>query len=355
MKRISRAHTVMTSLTIFTICTSLGGALGCGGADEGTPAPSGPAAGAGQPGGGDAPSTPPPSSSGSSAGDTAPPQVIKLSPAPAEAGVREDASIVFVFSEPMDADKTIAAYASSTLPPEKVKFTWNASGDQLTVTPMAPLAYAKGDPQVVANTFDARIGKGATDRAGNPLTAEAQTSFTTLRRVSTKISSTPSMTGTLTSAPAAQTGPVWVGENGSGVRFRGFFTFSLAALPSGVVKFESAMLSGVQASSSGSPDTDLGSLEVGQIAFDVFDTSLAAAKPTATAPVSLGLGINGSPPLRSANVTTMVADDYANRVARANRTQYRMAYQAITDGDAVADGFTLDGASLQIALVYLAP
>ena len=76
-----------------------------------------------------------------------------------------------------------------------------------------------------------------------------------------------------------------------------------------------------------------------------------STRPTVAPPTTTGIDVAAS----GATITSMLADDYANRATRANRTQYRISYQAITDGDATSDGFVLDAAGLSVSLVYLAP
>jgi hypothetical protein len=60
--------------------------------------------------------------------------------------VQSDSKVVIKFDHSMDVDSVITAYASAELPADKVSFDWSAGSDELTITPSAPLAYAKGDP-----------------------------------------------------------------------------------------------------------------------------------------------------------------------------------------------------------------
>lgn len=63
--------------------------------------------------------------------------------------------------------------------------------------------------------------------------------------------------------------------------------------------------------------------------------------------------------LRTSTVDAVAAlrEDYANRGARGNRSQYRLAVQLATDGDSVGDAMTVhcDPEPPSLEAVYLVP
>jgi hypothetical protein len=295
-----------------------------------------------------APAEPPPGT----ATDRDAPALVTVSPAASQTGVRSDAKIVFTFDEPMDGAKTEAAYASDSLPAAKVTFGWNAAGDVLTVTPKEPLAYAEGDAATAALAYGARIGRAATDRAGNPLPADAVATFTTLRRLTHAAPLVGSLTGAASSQPVAVSGGLLVGDGTNGLSFKGFMTFTLEGMPKDVVEVEKATLTVVQHSLAGAPDSSLGALSLDHISYGALDVSVLTVKPTQTTTVTY---VAAAPASRWSTVTPMVADDLANRDARQNRTQYRLSYATPTNGDNLPDGFSVGEGAMKLAIVYLVP
>jgi hypothetical protein len=65
--------------------------------------------------------------------DTTAPTVLSVTPSNGARGVAKHASIVVVFSEPMDQQKTEMAYESTALPATAVTFSWSADKTQLTI------------------------------------------------------------------------------------------------------------------------------------------------------------------------------------------------------------------------------
>jgi hypothetical protein len=295
-------------------------------------------------------SAPPPVSTGDA------PKVVNMSPAAGAKGVRLNDVISLTFSRPMDTATVQAVYTSDTLTTDKVQFSWNDAGDTLTIAPKKGATdYAKGDELVPALSYEMRIGKAATDRNGVALGADVVVSFSTLRRITHLAPRVNTLTGTMTSAGTVDTNVVLVGDTGANSRYKGLLTFSLDNLPSDVVEVEKATASGKQASVLGAPDTDLGALQLQHVIYSALDMTAFNQTSMAGAPVSLGLGINGNPPLRSSTVTQMVTDDLANRNARKDRTQYRFEYATASDNDGAADRFNLGVADLKLEIVYLAP
>jgi hypothetical protein len=97
------------------------------------------------------------------------PSVTATSPADGATGVGRNANINVSFSKVMDRAATQAAFAVS--PAVACDFTWNASSDRLTCAPRADLD--------ADQLYSVTIGAGATDDAGNAITAPVTFAFTT--------------------------------------------------------------------------------------------------------------------------------------------------------------------------------
>lgn len=288
-------------------------------------------------------------------GDTTPPTIASVTPTAGQAGVPADAAIVIVFSEPMDRASAEAAYTSQHLPKDAVTMTWNEAGDTLTITPKEPLALAQGignDPSMTdAKDYQLFVLETATDEAGNPLASAFELAFTTQKRMETSVGIVADLTRYRTSG--GTTAPVGadlrIGDFGA-LYYRGFVTFDLAALPDGV-EIEMAGFGVRQTAVIGEPFL-LGAVDTAHVTYDTVNTTawnapaLAMMDPlTTTAPLGP----------RTVDVTAAVADDVANRVARANRSQFRLQFSTNSDGDASQDTVELGTATFGMLIIYLAP
>ena len=109
------------------------------------------------------------------------PQVLSTTPAAGTAGVANGSTILVVFSEPMDAVSTRAAF-SLTSGSGKVAGTANLSGAELTFVPSAAL-----EPQ---KTYNIVVARSAQDLAGNGLSVDFVASFTSVDTVAPGINTT---------------------------------------------------------------------------------------------------------------------------------------------------------------------
>jgi hypothetical protein len=62
-----------------------------------------------------------------------------------------------------------------------------------------------------------------------------------------------------------------------------------------------------------------------------------------------------TPGLREAHALVAIIDDYQNRVARNNLSQYRLGFVQITNGDGVADQIHYDCNAFAFSTRYLVP
>jgi len=289
-------------------------------------------------------------------GDTTSPTVLEATPAPDDKGVPADAAIVVVFSEPMDRGSVEAAYSSASLPSDAVSMSWNAAGDTLTIRPDHPLEIAEGigtDPtQTSAKQYVMAVAATATDLAGNPLAARLDLAFTTQKRLSASIDMIADLTryrSSLGGVGAVGT-DLKVGDNGTTVTYRGFVSFDLTPLPTGI-ESESATLGVRQTAVNGTP-FDLGALATMHLVYTAVDSAAWGMQGLGTLG-ALTSTVDLGP--RSIDASAAVAEDVAERATRANRTQYRFEFDAANNGDGDADNVELGAATFSMSVVYLAP
>lgn len=280
-----------------------------------------------------------------------PPEVVSISPEDGAAGVRPDAVITVRFSRAMEAGSVESAWRSAQLPAAAVTFGWNAAGDTLTVTPAAPLPVAEGsDPDVLEPARIAwGIDAGARDGDGVALAGELAAEFTTVRRITADLAIDDALTDSRLSSNAGAPGSTTVeyaGDTSGDVQVKLLVSFALPGLPAGA-ELEGATLSAEQVSASANLFNGFGDLEAFHVRFAQITSGFGAG--------SLGsLGIfsaSGTAGARSLEVTSAVADDLDDGVARA---QFRLELPLASDGDGAYDTVQFERASLALRLVYLA-
>jgi hypothetical protein len=289
--------------------------------------------------------------------DTTAPTIVSATPANNGTGVLATDNIVITFSEPMNKLVTQNAYQSARnlIRPTQVQFSFNTDGTVLTINPNTNLTIASGsDPAtVVASAFDFQITNLATDLAGNPLTTSSFT-FTTQRRITTNFAPNASISGMVRTDAAIFVNNgclagalLCVGDSGNAAnaQYKGFISFDLSSLPTTITTFELANLNAFQTGSykdgvAGDAYIDMGgSLNLEHIDYgatlDATDFNLAALS-------SIGvLSTTAALENKVLSVLTNVQNDYANRVARGNRSQYRLSFPTVSDFDSKVDAIEL--------------
>lgn len=264
--------------------------------------------------------------------DSTPPTVVGLTPGDQATGVAQDATIVITFSEPMNRAATQSAYQSADLPAGDVTFSWNDPGTELTLTPSAPLQYTAAG-KVYALSLDG----SATDLVGNALPGFSS-SFRTLRQLSATLGSTPALDGWVRSDGAVNTDGVALlaGDSGTvdNATYRSYLSFDLGSLTG--VTVVSATLGAYQNSVTGTPYTglDVGSSDLrldhvnygGSLTSMDFDPTVYATLGDLSSSATLGV--------KSLAVLGALNADLA---AGRSRSQYRLRFAALTDGDGQAD------------------
>lgn len=287
------------------------------------------------------------------ADDVTPPTIVSTVPADKATGVGANDKITITFSEPMDNGKVYASYGSEQLLLDETSWTWNADNTVLTISPDFGLEYADGvgnEPvEVVAKTYKISIGGGATDLAGNAIGNDYEITFATKKRIQTAFELDTNMTrvrlgGTLLSS----SNDIWIGDNAVQNRYMSFLTFDMQYMPAGAT-IEHAEFSARQMAPQGYPYGQLGPVQAHHVTFaDLNNLHLVQA-------ISLpGMYSQDDAATKSIDVTSQVADDYANRAARSSRTQYRLQMDTATNGDNVVDKAIFSLATFSLAVTYIA-
>jgi hypothetical protein len=293
--------------------------------------------------------------------DVTPPTVVRVTPTNGAKGIAKNANIVIVFSERMDPTKTLAAYSSTDLPAAGVTFTWSADGTTLTIDPSADLTYqADTAPSTAqAKSYAFAIGATATDVGGNRLAMGLGSKFSTLRRVSQRL--IPRGTrltreiDTILTSDCVPGAPIFVGSNGQGW-LGGLLEYDFAPIPPDVHTFEQAQLQTGVFTTGGEP---FGASRLGQVVCD--HTNFTLVNVTLEAAPLRRMGILWATPTDTAggtlDVLSAIVDDYAQRQARSNRTQFRITFSIQNpDLETTYNYIRFDCYSgLTLLLTYLAP
>jgi hypothetical protein len=335
------------------------GAAGTAGID-GTVGSGGSAGTAGTDGadaGGDASDAPPP--------DTTAPTIVSVSPADGSSGVRKDVSISITFSEPMNRERTQAAYSSADLAPSAVTFAWSADDTVLTIDPVSDLVYVADTVPLRASPkkYSFTLTSAATDRAGNGLASEFAGSFTTSRQVTQMLAAQVwklEELGAERGVFDCTQGSLFIGETATGgpTAYQvALFQFDLSALAPGVQSFVEATLRAQQGESLGTPfgASHLGDVVVDHTSFDPIDgTAISGA-------ALRRLGVFSSSPTpgpRSLRVLVAATEDHQKRIERSYRSQYRLAFSRRSGTNPTTDlaNFSCEsGSRPELALEYLVP
>jgi Bacterial Ig-like domain len=257
--------------------------------------------------------------------DTTSPTVISVDPPDGATGVKDDASVIVTFSEPMDQASTEFSYESLELPTEGVTFSWNTDGTVLTIKPNDLLEYAAGDdPSITAKTYRVNFSGIANDSSGNSL-SEFNSSFSTLRVISSAVYGTANLDGAIVSDGVVNSDAteIAVGKTEDSKRIRGFFSFDLTGIPAGVVTDEAKVIIN-KVGVAGADFYQFTSVTLDHLNYGNVLGSAAYGQPSLR---DLGIFDSSSSPASgylSSDVTLAVNDDLTNRAARGNRSQYRL-------------------------------
>jgi hypothetical protein len=259
------------------------------------------------------------------------PTIFSTSPASNADGVRADASVVIVFSEPMDAASTEMAFTSD-LPAHT--FSWNSSGRVLTVTPSVPLEYATGaDRSVPPRQYSFTVGTGAADRAGNKLATATTVAFVTLRRFVFSIAADDSISGYVGENGDVGIGDGFVYANCAGTtypsEFRAFLSFDIAGMPDDIQAIDGAGLTLTAIMLEPTQVFPTAPLEVAEVQFSTLNEATFGVVPGAPLG-ALTRGAGNLWTLNSAALGDSAATAYGSRGTNNARAQYRIRVGADT-------------------------
>jgi hypothetical protein len=155
-------------------------------------------------------------------------------------------------------------------------------------------------------------------------------------------------------------GGAQIGDDPSNDFHRMVPEFSISVLPATLVSIDTAKLSidfngPPSGGIAGSPFSTLGTLNV----VHIFDATLAS-DTLDVAPLSnvgtIMSSPNGATGTKSIDVTAAVGNDFAERVVRGSRSQYRLQMSTKTDNDAAWDAVNVTAFSmLTLDVTYLIP
>jgi hypothetical protein len=279
------------------------------------------------------------------------PVVLEVTPTDGAAGVRVDAPIIIRFSRPMDAATVHEAFSSPDFTLAETGVTWNGLGDTLTISGAGILEYAEGgDPaEVTAHSYSFNLATTATDEDGNPLEEALAVTFTTARHILAAPELVEDDTGTVGwDEGYVSEASIEVGDSDIiAYSIHGLITFDLTEVPEDVLEITHATVSMRQGGVQNDPFGKLGTLYLEHVSF---------GELTADAYETPSLGVIShlvNEIAYSVEVELQVEDDLDNRMDRENRSQFRLRFSSINDGDGSPDYMTIVAESPALDLRYL--
>ncbi len=270
--------------------------------------------------------------------DTLAPRVMQVTPRGASIGVDRDAYAEITFSESMDTATTEEDF-NCMVGDARVggTLTWLTRNKVLRFTPA--ISFAPG----VTVRCQVRGGAAtAQDIAGNRLGEDFSWSFRVLRAASLVAPAIGPLEGHVYNSGVAWPALTftYVGDTSLNLASRGFFAFSLAGLPEGTARVTSAVLSLYFIGPLGVPGS-LGDLTVDHVDYGPVlsgsDFDVAPLQGTVwNTPTTTGF--------RALSVVNLVQDDFLNRVARGNRSEFRLRFSTDVSADLGFDGLNIASA-----------
>jgi hypothetical protein len=312
--------------------------------------------------------------------DTTAPTIVSITPNDGATGVAKDANIVVTFSEAMNQAATQTAFQSADLP--AAVFTWN-SPTELTVNPSTDLTYlVTTTAGTMPKKYAFSLTNTATDLAGNKLST-TNSSFSTFKEVTTKVSSTDALTGDVRSSGAVFQFPTFgPGDSADNTGYQSFTSFDLSALPPALTSATilSASLKIFAEADSGAPYSNLSvctgtglqkfceTLIVESVGFGTILNANAPNEIPFSAVKSFGCGAlviigtscNPVAGVNTINALAALKADWDNRatLVRGSRSQYKFRFAKGSNGDSTLDypNFTRTGTNgPKLEITYLFP
>jgi len=255
------------------------------------------------------------------AADRTPPTIVGVMPASNTSGVLRTTGITVTFSEPMDIASAQAAFSVTAPTGVMGTFTWTNSNQTMTFKPTVMFAYG------AVVTF--QVSTAAKDVAGNAKATTDIYRFNVIKSATTNFPCIPELDGSVNSLLAANPGnPIVAGDAGNGITARGVEAFDLTTLPTATSAITAATINMFQYSLMLQLDTTYGAAYLGDLlwwhvnfgpTFEGGDYN----SPMLTHPYASGiLSTTNVYEWKRANVEFAVRDDWANRAARGNRSEF---------------------------------
>jgi len=275
--------------------------------------------------------------------DNVAPMVTNVSPT-SPSTVTEDFSVVITFSEPMNkasVESAIVLLPSSATP----AFSWNGHQDELTITP--GVRYPEGtDPGAVSlQQLAIALGTGGVDVAGNALASATTLDYTLqFKRITAVFPFSQTLSGNCSATCTGTFTFFQAGENGTDtVTNRGFLTIPFI-LPDGIIIDRAVLNSQIEALGA-DPFGKLGDLMIDHLRFTAINNATFAAPGTELGALVARTPIPAVGTPAAFEITDAVSEDYVNRVAVMNRTQYRIRFPHDTTDDPNYTTYHSDGIS----------
>lgn len=279
--------------------------------------------------------------------DTIHPTIVSVSPASGSAGVpRCSSRYAITFSEAMDRSSVQASVTlQQTSPAVKnipiSSWLWNGASTVVTAVASSVTCFDYNSSGRLT------ITAGANDQAGNAVSNPQAPTYTIIKLGSVTL--TPTLDGYLGSTGVMDTSLTFLpmGDNSANTYFRSYLSFSLAGLPA-TAEVTSASLRLTRYLLSGAPFVNLGALLADHVDFG---PTMDGADFTGALVLSYGTTFatadwSGA---RTVSVVRAVQNDLANRVARGNRSQFRLKFTLDSSANAATDMLYLFSANYATA------
>lgn len=264
---------------------------------------------------------------------------VTVSPSEGQKGVLVDQPLILTFSKPMNTASVEAAWSSTSLPAAQMQFSWNTAKTILSVDASAVLEYPAGGLDVDTYGYEIKLDASAESMDGEAVAAALTSTFETARDVTVSIPATLTVVdGTGSFDGSASTVVLRVGDTTTNTTWRAFATFPLTSLPPGadIVQWSAASLFARQASVTGTPYDDLGSIAVGSLAMTSIDVLAHTTVLTNVVDFSMSAATGNPAGDRTANVMAAVeADHDAARAKSMFRFEFTTAQDTQSDEDIV--------------------
>lgn len=294
-------------------------------------------------------------SGGSVPVDTVPPTILSITPVNGATKLTPMTDIIVVtFSEPMNQASAQAAFVPSGAAPVPT-FSWNAAGTVLTINPKLTYPTAT-DPAAAATPYKFSISTLAKDLAGNALAASVNWQFSLLREITQSFRYSGG--GNVVDGNARTLTYAGAGDTTSDLADRGFLSYDISALPVGIAVFESATISTRIAGIVGDPFGLFGNLLIQSVAYASLDQAAFDAPPLHDLGVFVpATGTNAAGDAVTKDVLVALKDDYANRSARNNVSQYKLLFPGSPNANGITDFayVVTNGTGNVLVIKYLFP